>query len=118
MMVRIHSPAPFPRSSADIEQGVSTAKVAGSNPVEGANFLGNRMNKFYSWVRNGQKVWPTCNGCGCRLRVEPGLRGPSVALYHFMAPDTYADAKGHTHCPYIDFFHAVDPKWLAHIIGA
>lgn len=45
-------------------------------------------------VRNGQKVWPTCPACGCRLDIiDDGL---AYFLWHF--PHKYnfleVDAKG------------------------
>jgi len=47
-------------------------------------------------VRNGQRVWPTCPDCGCRLEfLENGM---FINLRHFGWP---VDAKGHK-CEYID----------------
>ena len=48
-------------------------------------------------VRNGQRVWPTCPECGCRLEyLENGM---FINLLHFgLGPK---DARGHA-CSYID----------------
>lgn len=42
-------------------------------------------------VRNGQKVWPYCSECGCRLEIFEN--GMFVSLRHFGSFDK--DARGH-----------------------
>jgi len=37
-------------------------------------------------VRNGQKVWPTCPDCGCRLQIIND--GPNYMLWHFLGKIT------------------------------
>lgn len=48
-------------------------------------------------VRNGQKVWPTCPDCGCRLQIVDD--GPKYILWHFLGKVTHVsltEQKWHT----------------------
>ena len=48
------------------------------------------------FVRNGQKVWPTCPECGCRLEMDGDTTEPDseIIVYHYQYhPDR--DARGH-----------------------
>lgn len=51
-------------------------------------------------VRNGQKVWPTCPSCGCRLEVGTKTYGGYHHAIHFGALNTkgLVDARG-CKCP-------------------
>jgi hypothetical protein len=54
------------------------------------------MREVYQ-VRNGQRVWPTCPSCGCRLEfLENGM---FINLRHFGA--IQEDARGHK-CEYLE----------------
>lgn len=49
-------------------------------------------------VRNGQKVWPYCGECGCRLDIVR-IHGDLIFVSHF-GPWDYTDARG-CKCPSI-----------------
>lgn len=49
-------------------------------------------------VRDGQKVWPYCEECGCRLEVNPILWYEFKAhdiLRHFPGETFETDGRGH-----------------------
>jgi hypothetical protein len=48
------------------------------------------------FVREGQRVWPTCPECGCRLDTQGDtfLPDDDLILTHFDGP-SYKDARGH-----------------------
>ncbi len=58
-------------------------------------------------VRNGQKVWPYCEECGCRLQVSGNLAQHWWGEKEETAPHTftvYSDARGCRCSSLIDFW--------------
>lgn len=58
-------------------------------------------------VRDGQKVWPYCEECGCRLTGETGIIGHwwgKVEKVSPMEQIVYTDARGHNCSKLIDFW--------------
>jgi len=44
-------------------------------------------------VRDGKKIWPTCEECGCRLQKSPSESNVPLILNHF-GSDPHQDARG------------------------
>lgn len=63
-------------------------------------------------VRDGQKVWPTCPECGCRLNL--GFMEEFTCLFHF-GESSEIDARGCS-CSLLHKFFWVDTELVEHII--
>jgi hypothetical protein len=64
-------------------------------------------------VRDGQKVWPTCPECGCRLNIE--VMEEWTCLSHF-GMDSEKDARGCI-CVLFDKNYWTKTELLSHIWG-
>lgn len=69
-------------------------------------------------IRNGQKVWPTCSECGCRLKIitpNKGIWEGALFLNHFEGVDN-RDARGCI-CADIDTYYIYkDGKFSVHFM--
>jgi hypothetical protein len=68
-------------------------------------------------VRNGQKVWPYCSDCGCRLEVNwvfENTEQEHALVVHFYDGIINKDARGHS-CSLVDKMYLANRKMLAHI---
>ena len=76
-------------------------------------------------VRDGQKVWPFCAECGCRMQIIPDihLADKLVDVTHWFGDIIYekngvlfkTDARGHR-CSRLFYSFRVESKKLSHII--
>lgn len=67
-------------------------------------------------VRDGQKVWPYCDICGCRLDIRR-TSGFHEVVGHFIVRHFgygWQDARGHS-CSKINHEHIVTPQEVAHV---
>ena len=70
-------------------------------------------------VRNGQRVWPYCSSCGCRLEIAESSGAHSfdgmLIVKHFGASRfPYSHARKH-HCPDVNVEHIVHPHEVAYV---
>lgn len=67
-------------------------------------------------VRDGQKVWPYCSDCGCRLEIHHAFQYTDQhhILYTHYGGDQDRDSRGHT-CKSVDKLWISSPKLIAHI---
>lgn len=62
-------------------------------------------------VRNGQKVWPTCISCGCRLELFEN--NMFVTAQHFWG-GSIKDARG-CRCPQLTFEWSILKRNISHL---
>lgn len=66
------------------------------------------------FVREGQKVWPYCEDCGCRLDFEKVK--DRYEIFHFFSGIKFTDARGH-YCKNATYEWHVPDQYLEGVLA-